>query len=184
LIHIAVKKPGRFDRIGHRITGDRKGQSSGVGWEFVHVGIDDAARTAFTQIKPDEKAVSATAFLKAAVADYSGLGVKVARVMTGSCYKSFAFARACRKLKIKHIRTKPHTPKTNGEAERFIQTSLREWAYARPRPALLDPPIQWASPARRPNAAHRSPRSDQGQPIEAPQLEHILISGPISSFGK
>ena len=160
MIHIAVKKPGRFDRIGHRITGDRKGQSSGVGWEFVHVGIDDAARTAFTQIKPDEKAVSATAFLKAAVADYSGLGVKVARVMTGSCYKSFAFARACRKLKIKHIRTKPHTPKTNGEAERFIQTSLREWAYAkayqtsdaRAQDLLpLDPPIQWASPARRPS---------------------------------
>jgi transposase InsO family protein len=135
LIHIDIKKLGRFDRIGHRITGDRKGHSSGrgAGWEFVHVCIDDASRIAFTQIKPDEKAVSATAFLKAAVAYYSGLGVKVARVMTdnGSCYKSFAFARACRRLKIKHIRTKPFTPRTNGKAERFIQTSLREWAYAR-----------------------------------------------------
>jgi len=135
LIHIDIKKLGRFDRIGHRITGDRKGQSSGrgVGWEFVHVCIDDASRIAFTQIRPDEKAISATAFLKAAVAYYFGLGVKVARVMSdnGSCYKSFAFARACRRLKIKHIRTKPYTPKTNGKAERFIQTSLREWAYAR-----------------------------------------------------
>ena len=144
LIHIDIKKLGRFDRIGHRITGDRKGHSSGrgAGWEFVHVCIDDASRIAFTQIKPDEKAVSATAFLKAAVAYYSGLGVKVARVMTdnGSCYKSFAFARACRRLKIKHIRTKPFTPRTNGKAERFIQTSLREWALQGPTRAQISAP--------------------------------------------
>ena len=136
LIHLDIKKLGRFKRIGHRITGDRKGQSNarGVGWEFVHVCIDDTSRIALTRIMPDEKAVSAVAFLKAAVAYYKSLGVSVARVMTdnGSCYKSLAFARACRRLKIKHIRTKPYTPKTNGKAERFIQTALREWAYARP----------------------------------------------------
>lgn len=134
IIHIDIKKLGRFDKIGHRITGDRTGQSNsrGVGWEFVHVCIDDHSRVAFSQIKPDEKADSAVPFLKAAVAYYKSLGVTVTRVMTdnGSCYKAFAFRDACRELGIKHIRTKPYTPKTNGKAERFIQTALREWAYA------------------------------------------------------
>jgi len=134
LIHIDIKKLGRFSRTGHRITGNRKGQSNtrGVGWEFVHVCIDDASRIAFTQIKPNEKKRSATAFLRAAVAHYESLGIKVERVMTdnGSCYKSRAFARACKCLRVKHLRTKPYTPKTNGKAERFIQTALREWAYA------------------------------------------------------
>jgi transposase InsO family protein len=134
LIHIDIKKLGKFNRIGHRITGDRTGQSNsrGVGWEYVHVGIDDHSRIAFAQIMPDQKKQSAVAFLKAAVAYYASLGVKVERVMTdnGSCYKSFAFRRACKRLNLKHIRTKPYTPKTNGKVERFIQTSLREWAYA------------------------------------------------------
>ena len=135
LIHLDIKKLGRFDRIGHRITGDRTGQSNsrGVGWEYVHVCVDDASRLAFTQIHTDEKAVSAIAFLKAAVAYYKSLGIKVTRVMTdnGSCYKAGNFAKACKDLKIRQIRTKPYTPKTNGKAERFIQTALREWAYAR-----------------------------------------------------
>lgn len=134
LIHIDIKKLGRFSRTGHRITGNRKGQSNtrGVGWEFVHVCIDDASRVAFTQIKPNEKKRSATAFLRDAVAYYESLGIKVERVMTdnGSCYRSRAFARACKQLGIRHIRTKPYTPKTNGKAERFIQSALREWAYA------------------------------------------------------
>jgi transposase InsO family protein len=138
IIHIDIKKLGRFDKIGHRITGDRTGQSNsrGVGWEFVHVCIDDNSRVAFSQIKPDEKATSAVPFLKAAVAYYKSLGVTVARVMTdnGSCYKSFDFRDACRDLGIKHIRTRPYTPKTNGKAERFIQTALREWAYAQAYP--------------------------------------------------
>ena len=135
MIHIDIKRLGRFERVGHRITGDRTGQSNsrGVGWEYVHVCVDDASRTAFTDIFPDQKAVSAIAFLKACIAYYKSLGVSVKRVMTdnGSCYTSKAFARACKRLKIKHIRTKPYTPKTNGKAERFIQTALREWAYAR-----------------------------------------------------
>jgi transposase InsO family protein len=135
LIHIDIKKLGRFSRTGHRITGNRKGQSNtrGVGWEFVHVCIDDASRVAFTKIMPNEKKRSATAFLRASVAYYESLGIKVERVMTdnGSCYKSRAFARACKQLDIRHIRTKPYTPKTNGKAERFIQTALREWAYAK-----------------------------------------------------
>jgi transposase InsO family protein len=135
LIHIDIKKLGKFNQVGHRITGDRTGQSNsrGVGWEFVHVCIDDASRIAFSQIKPDERKRSAVAFLKAAVAYYASLGVIVERVMTdnGSCYRSFAFRNACRRLALKHIRTRPYTPKTNGKAERFVQTCLREWAYAR-----------------------------------------------------
>ena len=134
MIHLDIKKLGRFDRVGHRITGDRTGQSNsrGIGWEFVHVCIDDASRLAFSQIMPDEKKHSAIAFLKAAVAYYNSLGIAVDRVMTdnGSCYKAFDFRDACRDLGLKHIRTKPYTPKTNGKAERFIQTALREWAYA------------------------------------------------------
>ena len=134
MIHIDIKKLGRFDQPGHRITGDRTGQSNGrgVGWEFVHVCIDDASRIAFSQILPDEKAASAVPFLRAAVAYYAGLGVTVTRVMTdnGSCYKALAFRDACKALGLRHIRTKPYTPKTNGKAERFIQTALREWAYA------------------------------------------------------
>jgi transposase InsO family protein len=143
LIHIDIKKLGKFNRTGHRITKDRTRQSSsrgvrggkswGVGWEFVHVCIDDASRIAFSRVMKDERKASAIAFLKAAIAYYASLGVTIERVMTdnGPCYKSFAFRRACKKLGLKHIRTKPYTPKTNGKAERFIQTSLREWAYAR-----------------------------------------------------
>lgn len=134
LIHIDIKKLGKFSQIGHRITGKRQGgRSYKAGWEFVHVCIDDASRIAFTQIKPDERKKSACDFLKAAIGYYASLGVTVERVMTdnGSCYRSKAFARTCKRLGLRHIRTKPYTPKTNGKAERFIQTSLREWAYAR-----------------------------------------------------
>jgi transposase InsO family protein len=136
LIHIDIKKLGRFERIGHRITGDRKSNSRGAGWEFVHVCIDDASRLAFSEILPDERKDSAVAFLKAAVAYYQSLGVKIARVMTdnGSCYRSKAFRDICRDLGLRHIRTRPYTPRTNGKAERFIQTALREWAYAQAYP--------------------------------------------------
>jgi transposase InsO family protein len=134
LIHIDIKKLGKFNQIGHRITGDRTGQSNshGVGWEYAHVCVDDHSRIAFADIMPNQKKRSATAFLRAAVAYYAKLGVKVERVMTdnGSCYRSFAFRRTCKRLGLRHIRTKPYTPKTNGKVERFIQSSLREWAYA------------------------------------------------------
>jgi transposase InsO family protein len=134
IVHIDIKKLGKFNRTGHRITGDRKGQSNtrGVGWEFAHVAVDDHSRVARIDIFPDERKKSAIAFLKATVAYFQSLGVRITRVMTdnGSCYRSKAFARACKRLRIKHIRTKPYTPQTNGKAERFIQTALREWAYA------------------------------------------------------
>lgn len=141
LLHIDIKKLGRFERVGHRITGDRRcGESRGAGFEFVHVAIDDASRLAFSQILPDEKKKSAIAFLKAAVAHYAQLGVKVTRVMTdnGSCYRSKEFRTACRDLRLRHITTRPYTPKTNGKAERFIQTALREWAYAQAYPTSDD----------------------------------------------
>ena len=140
MIHLDIKKFGRFERPGHRVTGDRTGQSNprrraagGYGWEYLHVCVDDASRIAFTDIFSDEKKESAIAFLKAAVAYYGRLGVTITRVMTdnGSGYKSFAFKDACKQLGLKHIRTKPYTPRTNGKAERFIQTAIREWAYAR-----------------------------------------------------
>lgn len=133
IIHIDIKKLGRFSQPGHRVTGDRQaGQSRGIGWEYVHIAIDDHSRVAFSDIFPNQKKESAIAHLKAAVAYYKKLGVKVDRIMTdnGSCYCSRAFAKACRKLGIKHIRTKPYTPQTNGKAERFVQTTIREWAYA------------------------------------------------------
>ncbi len=138
LIHLDIKKLGRFEVEGHRITGDRrKGSSRGAGWEFVHVCIDDASPIAFSQVMPDEKQESATAFLVAALAYYASLGVAISRVMTdnGSCYRSHAFRDLCKALGLKHIRTKPYTPKTNGKAERFIQTALREWAYAQAYPS-------------------------------------------------
>jgi len=138
LIHIDIKKLGRFDRVGHRITGKRTGNASSraSGWEFVHVCIDDASRVAFSQVLVDEKKESAVAFLTAAVAYYASLGVTVRRVMTdnGSCYRSKAFAKACARLGLKHIFTKPYSPQTNGKAERFVQTTLREWAYAQAYP--------------------------------------------------
>ncbi|MCZ6859262.1 MAG: IS481 family transposase [Alphaproteobacteria bacterium] len=135
IIHMDIKKLGKFNRMGHRITGDRHGQSSarGIGWEFVHVAIDDHSRIAFSQVRESERKECAGNFLKATVAYYSGLGIKIDRLMTdnGSCYRSKAFNKLCKAFGIRHIYTKPYTPKTNGKAERFIQSSLREWAYAR-----------------------------------------------------
>lgn len=143
LIHLDIKKLGGVERTGHRITGDRRNQSRsrGVGWECVHslprtrsgVAIDDHSRLVCSQIEPDETAASAVAALRAAVAFYARLGVRLERVMTdnGSCYRAFAFRDACKALGLSHIRTRPYTPRTNGKAERFIKTALTEWACAR-----------------------------------------------------
>jgi transposase InsO family protein len=140
LVHIDIKKLGRIDGIGHRITGDRTGQSNrrslgrGLGWEFLHVAIDDASRLAYTELLPDERKESAIAFTTRAIDWFARHGVKTERIMSdnGAAYKSFAFRDLLADHGIKHIRTRPYTPRTNGKAERFIQTSLREWAYAQP----------------------------------------------------
>src|ERR1700685_771188 len=134
ITHIDIKKLGRFEQTGHRITGDRKGQSNsrGVGWEYLHLAIDDRSRVAYSEILPDEKRRSCLRFLFNALRFFRAHGVKVRSVMTdnGASFRSRRYSKALRLLKIKHLRTKPYTPKTNGKAERFVQTSLREWAYA------------------------------------------------------
>jgi transposase InsO family protein len=139
LIHLDIKKLGRIDGVGHRITGDRRGQSNkrGTGWEYLHVAIDDASRLAYSEILPDERKESAVSFTRRALAWFARFGITVERVMTdnGSAYKSFAYRDLLAGHGITHKRTRPYTPRTNGKAERFIQTSLREWAYASPYPS-------------------------------------------------
>lgn len=132
LLHLDIKKLGRIVRPGHRVTGNPRDNVDGAGWECVHVAIDDHSRVGFSQSYPDETAPSAIAFLRAAVAYYASLGVIIRRLLTdnGGAYRSKAFAAVCRELDIKHRFTRPYTPRTNGKAERFIQTALREWAYA------------------------------------------------------
>jgi transposase InsO family protein len=133
LLHLDIKKLARFHSPGHRIHGDHKRHSKGVGWEYVHVAIDDHSRIAFSHILANEQGASAAAFLEAALAWYAQLGIRIRAVLTdnGPCYQSDAFRRLCRQHGIRHRRTRPYTPRTNGKAERFIQTALREWAYAR-----------------------------------------------------
>jgi transposase InsO family protein len=134
LVHLDVKKLARFRRVGHRITGDRRHGSDGAGWEFVHVAVDDASRLAYVEVLPDERRQSVTGFLVRALRWFKRQGIRVERVMTdnGSGYVSRLFGKVCRLLRLRHLRTRPYTPKTNGKAERFIQTLLREWAYALP----------------------------------------------------
>jgi transposase InsO family protein len=133
LLHLDVKKLARIGRVGHRITGDRRAEVRGIGWEFVHVAIDDASRLAYVEVLPDEGGVTTTQFLWRARAWFRRHGIRIRRVMTdnGSGYISDRFARLCRSAGVRHLRTRPYTPRTNGKAERFIQTMLREWAYRR-----------------------------------------------------
>jgi transposase InsO family protein len=135
MIHLDIKKLGRFDVEGHRVTGDRrKGRSRHAGWDFLHVCVDDASRLAYTEILPSERKEDTTDFLNRALVWLGRHGVTVQRVMTdnGSAYRSGLFRQAVAEAGARHVRTRPYTPRTNGKAERFIQTSLREWAYAQP----------------------------------------------------
>jgi transposase InsO family protein len=134
LIHLDIKKLPRFERVGHRITGDRRNPSTGAGHDCFHVAIDDATRLAYVEVLPDETRRSTTAFLVRALRWFRARGIRVERVMTdnGSGYVARLFRKALRLLGIRHIPTRSYTPKTNGKAERFIQTLLREWAYAIP----------------------------------------------------
>jgi transposase InsO family protein len=133
MLHMDTKKLGRIVRPSHRVTGDRRDSTTGAGWEFAHVAIDDHSRAGFVQVLNDERKESAVAFLQAAVAHYAALGIKIERLLTdnGSAYRSKLFKKTCQALGIKHTFTRPYRPQTNGKAERFIQTCLREWAYVR-----------------------------------------------------
>jgi transposase InsO family protein len=131
LLHIDIKRLGRFDRVGHRITGDRTQRARNIGWEHVFVAVDDHSRMAFTQVYPDESRHSAEAFLRSAVAYFERLGVPIQRVLTdnGKAFHSALFAASCLELGIGQKFTRAYRPQTNGKAERFIQSALREWAY-------------------------------------------------------
>jgi transposase InsO family protein len=133
LLHFDIKQLARIVRPGHRVTGDRqRDHTPGAGWEFLHIAIDDHSRLAFAQLLPDQTARSSIAFLHAALAFFASLGVQARRIYSdnGSCYRADAMRSAVAALGLQHRFTRPYTPKTNGKAERFIQTSLREWAYA------------------------------------------------------
>lgn len=131
LLHLDIKQLGRFSEVAVRPDGRRRGKHH-CGWEYLHVAIDDHSRMAFSQLLPNFTGVSAVAFLHATVAYYATLGIRIRRLLTdnGHCYRSYAFRHACRQLGLAHRFTRPYTPRTNGKAERFIQTALREWVYA------------------------------------------------------
>jgi transposase InsO family protein len=131
LVHVDVKKLVRIDGAGHRVTGSRRGQAKGAGWEYVHVAVDDATRLAYAEVLTDERATSVVAFLRRAVAHFRAYGITIERLLTdnGPGYRSTIHALACRALAIKHSRTRPYRPRTNGKAERFIRTLLGGWAY-------------------------------------------------------
>ena len=133
LLHLDIKRLVRIARPSHRVTADRRDTVKGIGCEYVHVAIDDHSRIAFSAIYPDETRASVLHFLDKALAYYARLGIHFKALLTdnGTSYRSYAFADRCRELGLKHRRTRPYTPRTNGKAERFIQTALREWAYAR-----------------------------------------------------
>jgi len=147
LIHFDIKRLARFQRPGHAVTGNPQDHVRGLGWEYLHIAIDDHSRIAFAAILPDQSHHSAMRFFLMARAFYARFGISIRRVLTdnGSCYKHWLFRRLLRRQYVKHRFTRPYTPRTNGKAERFIQTALREWAYARSyqhsaeREQLLDP---------------------------------------------
>lgn len=135
LVHLDVKKLGRISGFhGHRITGDRGRRKVGAGWDYVHVAIDDATRIAYAEVLRDETGETSAAFLARAKAWYRALGIRVRRILTdnGTGYRNRRFAHELERLRLIHKRTRPYRPQTNGKAERFIQTLLREWAYAVP----------------------------------------------------
>jgi len=175
LIHVDVKKLGVITGVGHRISGRRESQNATrrarrrgapKGWEFVHVCVDDATRLAYVEVLPNEQATTAVAFLRRAVAFFAAHGVTVARVMSdnGACYRSTIHALACRTMGLRHLRTRPYRPRTNGKAERFIRTLLAGWAYgaiygsSTERTAALDGWL-WTYNHRRPHGSlsHKTP---------------------------
>jgi transposase InsO family protein len=177
LVHIDVKKLGRIRGVGHRVSGSRASQRKvtvngrrigASGWEFVHVAVDDYSRLAYAEVLADERATTAAAFLRRAVAFFARYGISVEQVITdnGAAYRAVLHALACRRLGIRHLRTRPHRPQTNGKAERFIRTLIAGWAYgpiygsSRERTAALDGWLWHYNHRRRHSAlGHRPPAS-------------------------
>ena len=165
LLHVDIKSLGRIHGVGHRIHGDRHRTARGVGWEHVHVCVDDASRVAYVEVLPTLHHADAVGFLERATAWFAAHGVQAERVMTdnGSAYRSHAFRATCARLGVRHLRTRPYTPRTNGKAERFIQTLLREWAYRRPyarstlRRRALVPWLRYYNAQRPHTALHYQP---------------------------
>jgi transposase InsO family protein len=141
-VHIDVKKLGKIGRPGHRVNADRRTRTRGIGWEFVHVAVDDATRLAYVEVLADEKAATAAGFLRRAIAFLARFGVRVERVLTDNCacYRALVHTLACRALGIRHLRTRPYRPRTNGKAERFIRTLINGWAYGAVYPAAANAP--------------------------------------------
>jgi transposase InsO family protein len=133
LLHLDIKKLGRFNRPGHRVHGDRKKKSRGAGWECAHVAVDDCTRLAYAEVLPNEKKETVADFLTRAKRFYLAHGIRVERLLTdnGPGYCSKHFKKRCKSLGVKHSRTRPYRPQTNGKAERFIQTLSRQWAYGK-----------------------------------------------------
>lgn len=160
LVHLDIKKLGRFVRAGHRVTGDRDRGRAGHGWEYAHVAVDDCTRFSYVEVLPNEKRYTTTRFWLRALREFRRRGIRVQRVLTdnGGAYCSRPFRKVCRWLGIAAKRTRPHRPQTNGKAERFIQTLQRQWAYSaayatsNQRTAALPPWLQFYN-EERPHAA-------------------------------
>lgn len=165
LLHVDIKSLGRIQAVGHRIHGDRQRTVRGVGWEHVHVCVDDASRVAYVEVLPTLHQQDAVGFLERAIGWFAAHGVRAERVMTdnGSAYISRHFTATCARLGVRHLRTRPYTPRTNGKAERFIQTLLREWAYRRAYPTsrrrrrALAPWLRYYNAERPHTALHYQP---------------------------
>ena len=170
LVHLDTKKLGRFRHAGHRAHGDRKRHSRGIGWEYCHVAIDDHSRLAYLEVLPDETGESCTAFWERALRFYRRHGIEVQRVMTdnGSGYRSTLFNAVLCAHGARHLYTRPYTPKTNGKAERMVQTLLREWAYGRPYRSS-----RHRSHALRPWLAHYNRRRPHGGIGGRPPLSRV-----------
>ena len=176
LVHIDVKRLGRIGRIGHRVHGDRRARVRGIGWEYVHVAVDDATRLAYVEVLADERAPSAVGFLERALTWFAARGVRVERVMTdnGPSYLSHLHAAACRRLGLRHLRTRPYRPQTNGKAERFIQTLTRGWAHGQiyaswaERLGALGRWLDWYN--------HARPHGGLGRQTPAGRLHQLLLT--------
>ena len=182
LLHIDVKKLGRIGRPGHRVNGDRRTRTRGIGWEYVHVCVDDATRLAYVEVLEDERGETAVGFLRRAVAHFAECGVRVLAVLTdnGSPYVSQLHAAACRALGLRHLRTRPYRPRTNGKAERFIRTLLAEWAYAATyrdsahRRAALAPWLVFYN--------HRRPHGALGHQAPVVRLRRLALNNVLGIY--